>query len=699
MIVPSAALAGGFVKPGASGGLTAEEKSVLSRLSYSYAWKELEYLTGQERVVGSDQVLIAQNYIYNEFESMGMDVVSMEHFKTQSWANYGTTVSIVSPIPKELPAATYGDSHSVWGVAYGRPYFLGNADGGKTLIAPIVDAGKGSNDEFKALGDLTGKIALVQRDDDQQGWPNVPLQEAQVYGAAAVVFYAYYDGFPLSDGIKQDVVGGDIPAVSISINSADQIKALLKIGEVRLSINGRADLMDEKHARGTNVAAYMIGSKYPDQYVVFSAHIDNWWGVASDDTSGIACVLEYAHVFSEARASGLFTNERTLVFCSFDGEEYGGPDATWYNWLIGSYEWVKAHRDIVDRTVIDLNLDMVCIKKDSGKYWFEQSPDANDFVKKAINDLGMTGQVSFYNPAYSWVDAWSFHAKGGTSSVNAWWVVNQDEVYHTPLDNLDYASLEPMKLVLDIYTLLGMRASHALVLPINILNMANYAQGYLTSDGALASKDCGYFAQAQAALDKLRSEVTAVNTYAASLMSDYAAAKTDAARAAIESKAGVLNNALYLARKMVNVWTMGEGGTMGSWDCFPREHQHSNDIGAIDAAISALSRGRVQTALGALETVYDMEWGHLCSNETYNFILSWMYNDELYWGGEWDQEQAYVSVLWIYDGLKEGTLSPVGAVAALNYVKATQLVPWLLADLMDLERAWLGATSTLSAVV
>lgn len=699
MIIPSVVLVSGNTRTGAASGLTAEEKTILSQLDYNNAWKQLEYLTGQERVVGDAQVVVAQNYIYGQFESMGMDIVSTEHFNTQSWANYGTTVNIVSPVVVNLPAATYGDSRSVWGVAYGKPYHLGNSDGGKTLIAPIVDAGKGTNDEFNALGNLAGKIVLVLRDDDQQGWPNVPLEEAEIHGAAAVVFYGYYNGFPLPDGIKQDVVGGKIPAISISPNSAAVIKEQLKLGAVQLSINGRADLMDENHAQGTNVVAYMIGSKYPDQYVIFSAHIDNWWGVASDDTSGIACVLEYARLFSAARASGLYTNERTLVFCSFDGEEYGGPDATWYNWLIGSYEFVKAHRDVVDRTVIDLNLDMVCIPKHSGKYWFEQSADSNDIVKKAINDLGMTGQVSYYNPAYSWVDAWSFHAKGGTSSVNAWWVVNQDEVYHTPLDDLSYASLEPMKLVLDIYTLIGMRASHALVLPINILNMADYAQGGLTSDGALASKDVGYFAQAQSALDKLKAEVTVVNSYAASLVSAYAAAKNDDERAAIEVKAGVLNNALFVARKTVNVWTMGEGGTMGSWDCFPREHQHSNDIGAINTAISALSRGRVQTALGALETVYGMEWGHYCSNATYNYILSWMINDEMYWGGEWDQEQAYVSVLWIYDGLKDGTMKPADGKVALNLVKTTQLDPWLFTDLKDLESAWLGATSTLAAVV
>ena len=699
MVVPSVAIAGGPGK--VAHGLTPQERAVLGNLDYDRAWATLAHFTGpdQERLVGSSQVLSAQQEIYDMFSAMGMDAVEMEHFDTKTWVNGGTTMKIVSPVEMDLEVATYVDSYSIWGTDHGKPYYLGNSEDGKTLTAPVVDCGKGTDAELAAAGDLTGKIALIQRDDDQQGWPNVPDMDAAVHGAVAALFYGYYDGYPLPEGIKQDVVEGPIPALSTSINAANAIKAQLETGAVvQLSVSGRGDLVGDNLGRGTNVAAYIYGTKYPDQYVVFSAHIDNYWGVASDDTSGIACVLEYAHVFSQARALGLFNPERTLVFCSFDGEEFGGPDGGWYNWLIGSYEFVKAHRSLVDRTVIDLNLDMCSIPKSSGKYWLEQSPEINVFVKPALDDLGMTGQVGYYNPAYSWVDAWSFHAKGGTSSINAWWVVNQDEVYHTACDNMTYNALVPMKLIIQIYTLLGMRASECLVLPVNIQDMVTYAQGYMKSDALLASSDCS-FADAQNALDALKEKVSAVNIYAASLQSSYAAAKNDGQRAAIAAKADALNEALYSARKTVNVWTMGEGGTMGSWDVFPREHQHSNDIGAINAALAQLDRGRVGNALKSLETVYDMEWGHLCSNATYNWILDSMINDVMYWGGEWDQQQAYVNVLWIYNGLKDGSLSISGASAALNSIKTTQLDPWLAEDLLSLQTAWLGAAGTLDSVV
>jgi hypothetical protein len=279
------------------------------------------------------------------------------------------------------------------------------------------------------------------------------------------------------------------------------------------------------------------------------------------------------------------------------------------------------------------------------------------------------------------------------------WVGNQDELYHTQLDNMDLADPEPLKIVMDMYTLLGMRADGALVLPLDMMHMVDYAAGYLASDSALASGDCKYFEEASAALEELRTQVAAVNDYAAMLLEEYASADSDAEREAIDAEARALNLILYSARKTVNTWTMGEGGTMGSWDVFPREHQHSNDIGAINEALAALKRGRVQNALGALETVYSMEWGRVCSPEVYNTIMSWMWNDELYWGGEWDQQQAYVNVHWIYLGLKDGTMTIEDAKAALMDVKKTQLQPWLQEDLMTLESAWLEAAGMLASAV
>lgn len=698
MLVPSVV---GAPSSSAVSGLSATEKSMLGAIDYESAWEELEYLSSLgEKVAGSDEERAAQEYVMSVFESMPLDKVVMETFPCQTWDHKGTSLEILLPVYQKLPATTYGGSHSIWGYENGELYTRGNNEDGTVLTAPVVDAGYGTAEEFKALGDITGTIALVHRDDDIQGWPNVPLEEAESWGAVAVVFYGYYGDLPLPDGIKQDAVGGTIPAISISINSANAIKAQLATGdEVVLRIQGRADLIPDEKAKSVNVAAYLYGSTRPDEYVVFSAHIDTWWWGTNDDCSGIACVLEFARLFSEARESGLYTNERTLVFCSFGAEEYGGPDGTWYNWLIGSYEFVKSHGKLVDRTVVDLNLDMVSLKKTSGRYWVEASPDMNDFLYDAITDLKLTGPVTYYNPQYSWVDAWSFHAKGGTSSVNVNWVANQDETYHTQLDNMELADPAPLKIVLDLYTVMGIRADNALVLPANIMNMVDWAAGFLASDSVgLPSSVIPYFNDASAALEELRAQVSAVSAYAEELKAAYEAAPKGQ-KDNIKAMADDLNDVLYAARKIVNQYTVGEGGTMGSWDVFLRSHQHAHDLLYVCNAISALNKGQMRGTYTALETVYTMEWGKYVGREAFTTIMDWMINDEMYWGGFMDQQQAYVDVHWIYLGLKEGTLTNADANAALHEIRAGQLIPWLIEDLEMLKSGWTEAAHLLSSAI
>ncbi len=78
-----------------------------------------------------------------------------------------------------------------------------------------------------------------------------------------------------------------------------------------------------------NVIATLTGAKYPDEYVVVGSHFDSYTMSGSaapgadDNASGTAGVLEIARILSQ------HTFDRSIVFCSFSGEEYGlyGSDA------------------------------------------------------------------------------------------------------------------------------------------------------------------------------------------------------------------------------------------------------------------------------------------------------------------------------------------------------------------------------------
>lgn len=126
-----------------------------------------------------------------------------------------------------------------------------------------------------------------------------------------------------------------------------------------------------------NVIAKITGTKYPDEYLVITAHWDHLgvgkpdatgdsiYNGAIDNASGTASLLEFAKVFK-----GLQTPpERTVVFLAVTGEEQG---------LLGSDYYAKHPVYPLAKTVANLNVDEV--------NWYGKTKDII-VVGKGQNDL------------------------------------------------------------------------------------------------------------------------------------------------------------------------------------------------------------------------------------------------------------------------------------------------------------------------
>ncbi len=107
-----------------------------------------------------------------------------------------------------------------------------------------------------------------------------------------------------------------------------------------------------------NVIAKITGSKYPDEYLIYSAHWDHFgigkpdakgdsiYNGAADNASGTAALLQIAKAFKNLPAKP----ERTVVFLSVTAEEQG---------LLGS-AWYAQHPVYpLAKTVANLNIDGV----------------------------------------------------------------------------------------------------------------------------------------------------------------------------------------------------------------------------------------------------------------------------------------------------------------------------------------------------
>jgi len=678
--------------------LTPDELSIVERIDRDNAWAQLDYLSSLgEKTAGSDEEEHAQRYVFNDFsQNMSFDEVLWESFPVANWEHNGTTVRVL-PSGEDLPATTYGDAPSIWGRNDGVPYSYGNEDGGMTLVAEVVDVGYGTRSDFEALGDLEGAIALVHREDNSQGWPNTPVADAANHNASAVMFYGYFTGADNPVGIKQDSVFSRIPALSISPNSAARIQALLDGGPVTLEVSGEVNFYPR--GKSVNVAAVLEGTTRADEYVIISGHVDTWWNGSFDDCSSIAVVLEMARLFSEARASGEYVNERTLVFCSVGAEESGGPNGTWFNWLIGSYEFVCAHPDMMHGLVMELNIDGGSFPKVDGKVWLEVSNEVLPFATDAIVDLSYSNVVACYTPIWTWTDAWSFAGKGGGTAVEMVWGAGFDPYYHTQLDTIELQSEEMLTMVLELTALMAYRAVGALVLPLDLVAACDWANQNLAKERSMVPSQRENADAAIAALHDLRDLALGVNERAADITEMYATAKSPGKRAAARAMADELNRAIIDARRILIPYSMGEGGMMASWEPMLRPHQHATDYMAVTAAITALEGDDVESAMAALEGVRSMEWGAYCGRDAYLEVYAQMMYCDQYWGDDYDQAQAYVDVQGVYLGLGNGTMSIEDALVDLQWVVDEQLVPWFETDVLVLAWAFGESADILAAAL
>jgi hypothetical protein len=136
-------------------------------------------------------------------------------------------------------------------------------------------------------------------------------------------------------------------AFQLPVREGDILKRRLLANEkitVRARVESRMETVDLE-----NVVCHIPGTDPAAGEIIFSAHLFEGFQKqgANDNISGSACILEVARVLNTLIAEGRLPRpKRTIRFIW--GPEFSG---------IG--EWVKANRDIMERTLCNINMDMV----------------------------------------------------------------------------------------------------------------------------------------------------------------------------------------------------------------------------------------------------------------------------------------------------------------------------------------------------
>ena len=187
-------------------------------------------------------------------------------------------------------------------------------------------------------------MPLYPGDPESPGWASVPggrrlsQAEATTLMKIPVLPIGYGDALPLLRAMKG-------PVAPESWRGALGITYHIGAGPARVHLVLK---FDWKTRPLYDVIATIPGRLWPDQWVIYGNHHDAWVNGAEDPISGQAALNETARAISRLVKSG-WRPARTIVFASWDGEEWG---------LLGSTEWAEAHADeLRTKAVVYYNSD------------------------------------------------------------------------------------------------------------------------------------------------------------------------------------------------------------------------------------------------------------------------------------------------------------------------------------------------------
>ena len=197
-------------------------------------------------------------------------------------------------------------------------------------------------------------------DESEVALPRIPVQPAGY--AAAKEIIARMTGAPVPEGWQ-----GGLPH-TYRLDGGPDLKLRLKVEQKR-SIK-----------QASNVLARIEGSTYPEQLVIVGCHHDAWNNGAADPLAGTIAIMECAKAFAALEKQGQ-RPLRTIVFGTWDAEEFG---------IIGSSEWVEAHRDPLTRNAVAyINLDMASMGLDFNS---AASPSLRRVIMDAASTVPQPGQ-------------------------------------------------------------------------------------------------------------------------------------------------------------------------------------------------------------------------------------------------------------------------------------------------------------------
>ncbi|XP_062607867.1 carboxypeptidase Q-like [Saccostrea cucullata] len=316
------------------------------------------------RIAGSQNLENAIDYMVSKLKEDGLDNVHTEAAQVPHWVRGEESAVMLSP--RYHPMAILGLGSSI-----------GTPEDGITADVLVVT----SFDDLKAkASQAKGKIIVYNQKFVNYGVTVKyrqagAVEAAKVGGVASLIrsvtpfsIYSPHTGWQdYDDNVKK------IPTACITIEDAEMMQRMQERGnKIRVTLKMQAKNLPPAMSR--NTVAEIKGSKYPEQVVLVSGHLDSWdVGQGAMDDGGGAFISWQA--LSIIRQLGL-QPKRTIRMVMWTAEEEGG---------FGAQAYYNKHKGNVS------NFDLV-MESDGGTFMplgfqFNGNSAAKSIMKKIIEPL------------------------------------------------------------------------------------------------------------------------------------------------------------------------------------------------------------------------------------------------------------------------------------------------------------------------
>ncbi len=527
-----------------------------------------------------------------------------------------------------------------------------DADG---ITAEIVNAKTGCEYDYAEIGDVKGKIVLVQVDQANVSWIDGYIRCADDHGAAAIVTYSNSGyGEVNNDSINvQDICCDDIiPTVAISYNQAKEIKKAIKAG------NNQATLMvDTELEEGTGTTYNVVGKikgKSSDQQIILASHYDKYWYGFQDNCAAVSLTFTVA----KAMIDSGYVPENDIVVIAHGAEEWGVSDSQ-FDWTTGAWGLIEANPEWAEKTICMINTELPAYTLGTTELNVISVPEYQAMASWLIGESGMVegyGKVTLTSEVTdvsNMEDGVSYRHHGVPYMLNGG--VGGDfgtQYYHTQFDDADTWDEDAMMTNCHWYGAFSIYMDKMPAMELDFTATCDDLLENLNDDiAAEAGVDVDAY---KAEIEKFREKAEAHNAKIDELNTAYeeaVAAGDEKAIADLRAEGKELNKVSLDAFKAV------QDSFMKADDCdvYLGHGPVNTNIEYLQGALAALDEGVLwgEDGDGALDIIFNLnayhDWAYYYFGEKVGYDIVTQYDEnkvdrsKLYWGTDWLYPVIYVA--------------------------------------------------------